>query len=802
MLFFFLFFEYIRHLEHLHFEKIIYVLGLSAVWFVASDVFKKRRRFSQSVHFIIDSVFYLLTFGFVVYYTGGMHGDFSPIFFLAAISAAIFGTTFQTLVFLIILTIESYFVCILATDNLTAYHLGVTTLYAVFYFIIAGLIRYFYINVKKSREEYVDLIESTPLCVKVFDSQGNLTFLNKGGREEHFIKDNVDISKWDWLETVKEEYRQTAKKAFEKALQGESVFVQFEHTPEGSSHKWCSGIISPIKDKDGKVKSILFYSADITALKETEMEIKKNEQILRVTLDSTPLFIKFFDKNGNLVFMNKGAREEHFLEDKSEEEIKKWSYFNSVKKEYRPAVERAMSMALKGEIGHLEVEHVPGASRNKWCFSSFLPIKNDKGETEYMLLVSRNIDEEKKIEEERKKNLEKAEETKIALFNILEDVKESELNLKEERDRSQAIISSMGEGLFVVDKDFKIVLINSAAEKIFEMPREESIGQDLRKIWSVYKAEEKIPDEKRPIIQTLKTGKTIFVGVEDNFYYHKIILPGKKFPVSLITAPLKGDGITGVVVVFKDITKEKELDEAKSSFISIASHQLRTPLTSIRWYAEMLDSEDVGPLNKEQKDFIGRVYDGALRLNEVINLLLVLARIESGKAEMEPKKTDIVSFTKDILKELEPLIKQKNTQIRLILPEPQLLEINYDGSMLRQIVTNLLSNSIRYTDDKGRIEIEIKKTPGSVVYSVKDDGIGIPLGKREKIFTKFFRAENAVAKVPDGSGLGLSLVKALVEMNKGSVWFESPAIWIDEAGKTEKKGTAFHFTIPISVISN
>lgn len=792
---FFLFFEYLKHLEHFHFEKVVYVLVLSGIWFVFGDILKKKKIFSQSFHFIIDSVFYLLTFGFIVYYTGGMHGDFSAIFFLAVIGAAIYGTNFQTLIFLLILSAESYFICVLADEGVNIYHLGVTTLYAVFYFIIAGLIKYFYISAKKSREEYVELIETTPLCIKVFDENMKMVFLNKGGREEHFIKDTDDISKWDWVGTIKEKYQAEAKEKFQNAFtKGESSTLEFEHTPESSTHEWCSSLISPIKDKDGKVKSVLFLSSDITELKKTEERLLKNQKEQELILDSTPSWIFYKDTENRFIRVNKSFAE---IMKMPKEKLEGASLFDIYPKEQAEAFwadDKAVIASGKPKLNI--IESMNSSKGILWVQTDKIPYRDEGGKIIGILGFATDITSKKLIEEEKKKNLEKMEETKIALFNILEDVKESEVNLKEERDRSQAIITSMGEGLIVIDKDYRIVMANSVAARIFELPLEKIINRNTKEIFSFFKGDQELSDKEQPIARTFMTGEAVIIRLEDNYYLR--IASGKKIPVDITATPLRGDGITAVVIVFQNITKEKSLDEAKNSFISIASHQLRTPLTSIRWYAEMLDSEDVGPLNKEQKEFVGRVYGGALKLNEVINLLLSLARVESGKAQVDIIKIDLLSFTNDILKELDPLLKQKNLTIKILASEKEIPQINYDAAVLRQIITNLLSNSIRYTNNNGRIEVKIEEMPGEIVYSVKDDGIGIPESHRSKIFNKFFRAENAISKVPDGSGLGLSLVKALVEMDKGAVWFESPVLWDNEKGEKEKKGTTFHFTIPLS----
>ena len=124
-------------------------------------------------------------------------------------------------------------------------------------------------------------------------------------------------------------------------------------------------------------------------------------------------------------------------------------------------------------------------------------------------------------------------------------------------------------------------------------------------------------------------------------------------------------------------------------------------------------------------------------------------------------------------------------------------EVLIDQAMLSQVIVNLLSNAIRYTDNKGKIEISIAVFGNSVIYSIKDDGIGIPQGQQKNIFNKFFRAENAISKIPDGNGIGLTLVKNFVEFWKGKIWFESPTVWIGKKGGEERKGTIFYLTIPI-----
>jgi len=136
-------------------------------------------------------------------------------------------------------------------------------------------------RLQDSLKRYQEIINSTPICIKVFDNKGKLIFINIGGRKEHHIEDNDDISKWDWVSTIEDKYRPQVMSAFQNGLSGKTSRVIMEHTPEGSTHHWCEGIISPIKNKDGKVSLLLFYSVDISDKKLAEEELKKRELALR-----------------------------------------------------------------------------------------------------------------------------------------------------------------------------------------------------------------------------------------------------------------------------------------------------------------------------------------------------------------------------------------------------------------------------------------------------------------------------------------------------------------------------------------
>ncbi|MBI5798917.1 MAG: PAS domain-containing protein [Candidatus Yonathbacteria bacterium] len=417
-------------------------------------------------------------------------------------------------------------------------------------------------------------------------------------------------------------------------------------------------------------------------------------------------------------------------------------------------------------------------------------IRDDQKE----LQLSKQIIEEKalvleKDVEEHKKQERFLEESKKATSNLLEESWRLGEKLKSEGNKMQTIISSIGDGLVLVDGGYNVVLANPHALEMLAMSREEIIGKDLReivKLWRKKKTE--VPLAEWPIEEMFLTKSVVTTTLEQEFSL-TTARRETQIPIVLSAAPL-GGGLTGGVIVIRDVTADRELDDAKSGFISVASHQLRTPLTSIRWYSEMLLSGDVGQLNKAQRDFLEEVHGGAERLYQTVDLLLGISRVESGKIKTEKQSINLSVFTGEIVKELASQVGEKEAALSVVPPAGDPVVVSLDPLTLRQVILNLFSNAIRYTKSKdGVIEITWQKDEekNEAVYSVRDNGIGIPESVRDRVFSKFFRAENARAVIPDGSGLGLALVKELVGSWSGKVWFETE----------EGKGTTFFFTVPL-----
>ena len=231
--------------------------------------------------------------------------------------------------------------------------------------------------------------------------------------------------------------------------------------------------------------------------------------------------------------------------------------------------------------------------------------------------------------------------------------------------------------------------------------------------------------------------------------------------------------------------KLKELDSAKDEFISMASHQLRTPLTTVKGYLSMLLEEDAGKLNAQQKEFIEQAFGSSQRMVYLIADLLNVSRLSTGKFVIESKNSDLSEIVEQEVEQLQRSAKVKSIKLSYKKPK-DFPRVDIDETKIRQVIMNFTDNALYYTPIKGRVEVSLEESGRSIEFKVKDNGIGVPQALQHKLFTKFYRAENAQAVRPDGTGLGLFMAKKVILAQGGSIIFNSK----------EDKGSTFGFTFP------
>ncbi|MCX6739000.1 MAG: ATP-binding protein [Candidatus Parcubacteria bacterium] len=392
------------------------------------------------------------------------------------------------------------------------------------------------------------------------------------------------------------------------------------------------------------------------------------------------------------------------------------------------------------------------------------------------------------------------EQSEERVKNRTRDLEEERAETLEAKTKYETMLVSINDGVVSVDTAGKIIFMNKAAQIMLGYYPKEMISENLSETVTVEDEDGNIiPQEKRPMNLAL-TGVPTISTVATGPRYQYVRKDKTKFPAAMTVSPIILDKkIIGAVEVFRDITKEKEIDKAKTEFVLLASHQLRTPPTSMKWFLEMLLAGEAGPLNEKQKEYSEEVYESNERMIILINSLLNVSRVELGTFAIEPKSTDIISLVKGVAKDFDLEIREKELQIHEKYPK-DLQPFFIDPKLSRIAIQNIISNAVKYTPKKGSIEVEVfLKNRGenignhsiqkdSLVITVSDTGLGIPKGQQDKIFTKLFRADNVKEKDTDGNGLGLYLAKSIVNGIKGDIWFESEL----------NKGTKFYLTIPLN----
>lgn len=401
-----------------------------------------------------------------------------------------------------------------------------------------------------------------------------------------------------------------------------------------------------------------------------------------------------------------------------------------------------------------------------------------------------NLLEDLNIEFEKMKTANKLiENSRMATLNILNDSMSLNQYIKKESSKMEAILSNMNDSLYVIDLDEKIILFNSSAEKMFGWEKNEVIGKKDSEIFPKVRPAVSLEPDKYGLPHLIhniwKNGKTI------NLPYFVLQKKNEgEVVVSISAAPIfdeKQNVIMGVITI-RDMKREFEIDKAKTEFVSIASHQLRTPLAAIKWFSELILGGDAGKISDQQKDFLTQISDSTERMIDLVNSLLNVSRIETGRIIINPQPTDLVALAEKVIIEMKPIFEKRNQIFKLVKPQKELPNINIDPRLIFEVISNILTNASKYTPEKGAVTLNIEQVDTEILFRVSDTGYGIPAAQIHKVFEKFFRGENIMKHAPEGTGLGLYIVKAIVESSGGKVWFESK----------ENEGTTFYFTLPLA----
>lgn len=336
---------------------------------------------------------------------------------------------------------------------------------------------------------------------------------------------------------------------------------------------------------------------------------------------------------------------------------------------------------------------------------------------------------------------------------------------------------STSDHIVLTDVDGFIVFANNAVTNITGYSTSEILGTKAGKLWGGLMPR----NFYEQLWHTIKEEKKPFRGE-----IHNRRKDGSDYIAWASISPVIDEHgeVRGFVGLERDITREKEIDRAKTEFVGLASHQLRTPLTAINWYSELLLSTDAGVLTAKQKDYVHEIAAGSQRMTALVNALLNVARIEAGTFSVSPERVYLQEIIETVLKENQPRIQAKKLHI-VHEVDVAAAVVNVDRQLMYIIVQNLVTNALKYTPDNGTVTVKYGIDHGRPVLTVSDTGLGIPTTQQDKIFTKLFRADNVRDRESEGTGLGLYIVKSILDHTNGTITFSSK----------ENKGSTFVVTL-------
>ena len=338
----------------------------------------------------------------------------------------------------------------------------------------------------------------------------------------------------------------------------------------------------------------------------------------------------------------------------------------------------------------------------------------------------------------------------------------------EEKERNEAILANIADGIVAVDRENSIVLWNATAEQITGVPAEEALG--------------------RPVAKVLQRELATEAGAPTGERQVTIIRGGKEVWLSLTEAVMldAAGNVAGRIFAFRDVSTERVVDQMKSDFVATVSHELRTPLTSIYGFAETLLRSDVQFSDAERRTFLSYIGSESERLINIVDDLLNVARLEAGTLGLELATTDVGEVVGETIGRFAEQGDGSFTfDVRV---RPDSVQVRADREKLKQIVMNLVDNAVKFSPGGGQISVSARRRSDTVEISVTDEGIGIPRADQQRIFTKFYRSEQAAVHSPQGTGLGLFLARGLLAAMGGRIWVESQ----------EGEGSTFVFELPVA----
>jgi len=368
----------------------------------------------------------------------------------------------------------------------------------------------------------------------------------------------------------------------------------------------------------------------------------------------------------------------------------------------------------------------------------------------------------------------------IKSLHEVEEGKEFSERLTSELKKFKQAVDSASDAILIVDAMDNVIYQNAAVESILGVAMDAVLDKKIKDVLGLTDKMSKDIKQANVIERRPFTGEYVNQRPDGSF---------RTLEIGSWPMIESAERVPFTVVLLRDVTKLREADRLRQEFVAMASHQLKTPLTTIKWFSEMMMGEKgKKKFTAEQKEFLGQIYETNEKMISLVNDLLNVSHIETGrKFSIEKHKEDLIAFIEQAIVAQGVISAKKKVEIKLAEGTPGEMIVPFDRQKLDQAVQNLINNAIKYSPTGGKVTVGARQKDGEVIVSVTDNGIGIPTDQQPRIFEKFFRASNAQGLAEEGTGLGLFIVRAIVEGHGGRIWLESE----------ENRGTTFYFAVPL-----
>lgn len=505
-------------------------------------------------------------------------------------------------------------------------------------------------------------------------------------------------------------------------------------------------------------------------LRKQDAKIIEQSEELSSVIEESPIGIYTIDQTGVITSVNPKMME-LLLEDDQAKIIGRNIF--DIKRIQRLGIYEDIKGALSGTPFRKEVTATEPNGEILYRYYQGAPLFGENKTTvEHVLFIVEDITERKKLEEE----------VRGYTKGLEEKVEARTKDITEAKAKAEALLASLGEGMIATDNTGVIITMNSEAEKMLGWNRDEVIGRKMTDmVPAVNESNVAIPPEQRICLITA-TAKTVETLIGTMYFIKK---DGDKVPVAVTATPvIINNENTGAVVIFRDITAENEIEKTRRDLLSLASHQLRTPLSGTKWLIETLKKGIHGTLTKNQEEYLNEIYKINEQMTILVHDMLSVLRMEGDVTKAKKEQVSLTKLFDVIFESLGGVARSKHVNLKLNRGDED--TIDTDPILLRNVLESIISNAVNYSPDGSEVIITVEKNPEEVVFAIKDFGIGIPKDEQRQVFERFYRASNAKTYDTHGTGLGLYIAATLAKKLGASISFESE----------KDKGSTFFVHVP------